>query len=293
MPRYPSIFTTPEAVILQLDKANPNITPNPSNPAYNDFFAFVRRTCREASEYIENQTDRTFVPYRDDREYFHRDLADDDLLRYGRMGLLEDMLVCNTVTWEGGALETQIVSPTYYRFMPVNVCPSITIRFDMSRVPTFVPQDFNATTTISAWWGYHSNLSAAYTVMQTAFTCTENETDVTVTPGTGVLYETFQYLRCEDELMLITAIDTDDDTLTVERGVNGTTAVAHAAVELKRWNVIPDMALCATRLVAYLYQKRNEIGVVQYADGSTVIDKMPPAVKETIELYTRRVWMTA
>lgn len=93
--------------------------------------------------------------------------------------------------------------------------------------------------------------------------------------------------------MLITAIDSTLDELTVQRGVNGTTAVAHSAVPLSRWNIIPDMKLCATRLVAYLYTRRNDIGVVQYADGSLLIDKMPTAVKETLEMYTRRIWMTA
>lgn len=292
MSRYPSIFTTPESVILQLEKANPGVPPNPSNAIYADFFAFITRTCREASEYIENQCDRTFVPYLADREYFHRDLYDDDLLRYGRLNMLEDLLVCNAVTWEGGDLTTTIVSPTDYRFMPVNITPSITIRFNMYNVPSFTPSDFNATTTISGWWGYHSNLRAAYTVTQAAFTCTGSETDVDVTAGTADNYQTFQYLRCENELMLITAIDTTLDVLTVERGMNGTTAIAHSVAALSRWNVIPDLALCATRLVAFLYSRRNDIGSIQYADGSTLIDKLPTAVIETMKYYERRVWLT-
>lgn len=300
MPRYDVTLATLEGVARQLDIVDPVTKQLPqfildvANTRYSDYTRYVSVLCQQVSAYIMQDTDRCFVPYLDGRSYFHRDLMDDDLLRYGRLGLLEDLLVCSAVTWTGGDMSTQIVDPAYYRFMPTNQLPFDTIRFDMARVPTFQPWDFNAETLISATWGYHTNLSQAYTLMQAAFTCTGSETTVTVTADTAVNYETFQYLKCESELMQITHINLTTDVLTVIRGVNGTTATAHAAAPLYKFNIVEDIALAATRLVAYLWIRRQDTGLIQqYADGTTVISAMPDTVKETLLRYERRVWRTA
>lgn len=301
MPRYDVTLTTLEAVARQLNVVDPETKTLPqfildaANSRYSDYTRYVTVLCNQVSKYIMQETDRSFVPYLDDRIYYHRDLMDDDSIRYGRMGLEEDLLVPSSVTWEGGGLTTQIVDPTNYRFLPTNVLPSDRLLFDVYTVPLFAPYDFNASTVISATWGYHTNLSQAYTVMQTSITiANDTTTSITVTLDTAVNYETFQYLKIDNELMQIAHIDLDTDVLTVLRGVNGTTAAAHPSKALYRFNIIEDIALAATRLAAYLWIKRVDVGtLIQYADGTVVISNLPEAVKETLYRYSRKVWGVA
>lgn len=283
----PSIvcYTTPEAIALQLDKADPGNLPAADQAAYNDFFANVNKYCREASAYITSVTDRIFVPYKYDREYPHRELYETGGLKYGRMGLGEDLFVLNSVSWLNVTL-----SATDYRPLPVNTLPYDSVRFSSSANLSFTPSDFSASTIVSGTWGYHTNVSDAYTTVSTAITLA-NATDTTITVLDASLYQTLQYVKCESELMLITARNETTDILTVARGVNGTTAAAHTAQALQRFNVLGDVAMCATRLVAYLYQKRNDVGnAVMMPDGSVNWGNIPKIIDDIQVRYTRSTW---
>ena len=101
------------------------------------------------------------------------------------------------------------------------------------------------------------------------------ETDVSVANGNGALFEIYQYIRIDDELMLITdiTVDNDPDVLTVTRGVNGSTKATHdSGATITRWNVVRDVSLLATRMVAYWFGKRNDKGErVQVIDNALVI----------------------
>ena len=283
----PAIFTytTPEAVILQLDKANPNVAlPNPNQAQYNDLFANVYSYCKSASAYITTVTGRLFVPYRDDRAYYHEDLAETGAYINGRMALGEDLFVLNSIDWNGTTLST-----TDYRLMPINALPYDALRLNGGSNLAFTPGDFEAVTTVSGWWGYHTNVSDAYTTLSTSITLA-NGTATSVTVTDSSLYKTLEYVKCESELMQITAL-VDATTLTVTRGMNGTTAAAHTAQPLARFNVVPDVALAATRMVAYFYQRRNDVGAaIMLPDNSVNWGTMPHIIEDIVEKYTRRVW---
>lgn len=278
-------YTTPESVSLQLDKADSGSLDTNSLADYADLYANVTKYCYQASAYITKMTGRMFVPYRASRDYPHHELAETADFRRGRIALGEDLFVLSSISWDEVALNA-----TDYRLLPVNSLPYDSVRFSPSAGLSFTPSDFDASTVVTGTWCYHVNVSDAYTTVSTAITLA-NSTDTTITVIDASLYETLQLASCESELMLITARDTDANTLTVERGVNGTTAAAHTTQPLRRFNVMPDIALCATRLAAFLYERRNSVGnVIQVGDNSVVIDALPTAVKETLERYTRRAW---
>lgn len=279
-------YTTPESIVLQLDKANNGSLDPDSLADYNDLYANSLKYCYQASAYITKVTGRVFVPFKETRNYYHSELRETGNLRRGRLDLGEDLFVLSSVTWADVEL-----SAADYLPLPVNALPYDSLRFSPSANLSFTPSDFASKTTVSGTWGYHVNVSDAYTTVSTSITLA-NSTDTVITVTDASLYETLQLVSCESELMLITGRTTDPtNTLTVERGVNGTTAAAHTAQPLRRFNVMPDIALCATRLASFLYERRNSVGnVVQVGDGSVILDTLPTAVKETLDRYTRRTW---
>ena len=115
----------------------------------------------------------------------------------------------------------------------------------------------------------------------------------TITVADASRYEILQFLKIEDELLQVTARNTTTDVITVLRGVNGTTATAHTDYTIMSVNVIPDVALAATRLVAWAYQKRNDLGDrVQLMDGSSAVTEMPSFVR-TIRDHRSRMKITS
>lgn len=276
-------YTTPEAIVLQLDKANSGALDATSLIDYTDLYNNALVYCVQASAYITTMTGRLFVPYKDDRDYYHSELSAAGAIRWGRMSLDEDLFVLSSMTWNGVA-----VSASDYLLTPANSLPYDGVRFNPAANLAFTPSDFTAKTTFSGTWCFHTNVSAAYTTVSTSVTMDEDDTSITVLDAS--LYQTLQLVKCEDELLLIAARDEDANTLTVERGMNGTTAAAHTAQPLRRFNVMPDVALAATRLAAFLYEKRNAVGNLQIGDTSVILDALPQAVKEVIARYTRRTW---
>lgn len=282
--RYHVVLTTPEAVARQLNTVNPNVSgipaviQDPADGQYQDFWLYTTDLCHSISDYIMKTCNRSFVPYVASRSMAYRNAAYLD----GNLLLDEDLLVPSTFDIGGVT-----VGVGDYYLLPSNRLPYEAINFDAPTV-TGISGEYGASYEIAGTWGYHENLSQAWTVAQAAFSCTANETTITVTSAAA--FETLQYLRCQSEMMQITARNVVDNELTVLRGVNGTTAVLHSAVPLETYSVIHGIALAVTRLVAYYYLRRTDVGnTAQLPDGSVVISSMPEGVKETLLQYTRLV----
>jgi hypothetical protein len=100
-------------------------------------------------------------------------------------------------------------------------------------------------------------------------------------------------VRCENELMQIRDRTVNDDptsdTITVLRGVNGYTAAAHSSKALQVYNVLPGVRHVATRMSAWLYQKRLDVGgTVQLSDTAFLLDQLPVTVKSMMAM--RKKW---
>lgn len=281
--RYHVDITSPESVARQLNVVNPDggvptVILDKATGQYLNFWSFVTEMCQAASEIIAEQTTRSFVPFLYDMPIVWDDVKYD--IRRGRLPLDDDLLVVSELGF--GDLT---IDAADYRLFPSSSTPVTELILSRTALSgaTF---DFGAAFSISGTWGYVTNLAAAWSLAQAAFSCTSNETEVTVTPDTAVRYDTLSYLRVESEYMQITAIDLETDTLTVTRGVNGTTAATHSAVPLYRFNVKQDVALAATRLAAFLYQRRTDAGSnIQLPDGSILLDQLPLIIRDTINRY--------
>jgi hypothetical protein len=273
---YESYYTTPRLVGLQLEKANPGFAPSEALSEYDDYYANVTLYCRQASAYISQQTNRVFVPYRHtytvnlERALLRRAIA------YSELALPDDLLVETAVHYEDVLLD-----PTSYELVSA-------LLYD---TPPYYAVRLNAqlwglgSLSVTGWWGFGRGLSRAFETVE-VITGTLNASATTLSVADGARYDVYQTLKLDDELVLV--LEVVGDELTIARGQRGTTASSHTNFTIRRAVVEDGIALVATRLAANLYQRRNDAaGRIQFADGSTVINEMPPAVRETIAHYRR------
>lgn len=284
--RYQSALTTIEAVSDQLIKADPSQASTPQQSQYDNFYAYLQDVIPEVSDYIATECGFSFVPYKEDKSLYFRDVAADELYDPLRrlLTLPDNLLVASSVTWNGAAL-----AATDYRLYPTDEYAAWGMLFNPSpSVSLAWSSGFNDAIIISGTWGYMLNGSQAYTTIDSSVTlASDTVTSITVTSAAA--YEIFQYVRCESELMQITSKNTTTNTLTVLRGVNGHTATAHAAKALQRYNIVSGVQHVATRMAAYLYQKRLDVGgSVQIGESAFLLDALPITVKTMINM--RRKW---
>lgn len=281
--RFPSALTTVEAVARQLQKASPGTTPSPELSQYLDFYAYLADLVIQVSDYITGQCDRSFVPYREDKILYFADMWDGTYdRRRGFLWLPDDLIAVNTLTWD-----TTTLSATDYRLQNTDSVTAWGILFNPSSSLSW-SSDFNAGLTVSGIWGCIDTLNQWSTV-DSSVTIADTTT-VTVTVAASSAYEIWQYLRCESEYMQVTN-KPSATTLTVLRGVNGTTAAAHAAKPLQTFMPVADIRMAATRLAAFFYEKRLDVGgAVQIGDSAFLLDSLPVVVKEAIKARTKLSW---
>lgn len=295
MSRYVSDYTTREDVQDQLDTSDPGSgVPAPVTAEYTEFITYVDRAIHAASQFLSrgNQTGRVFAPYRDTYTYYFDDLRNDPNRwfyrgKYGILRLEEDLLVTNAITWDG-----TVLSSSYYREYPHNALPYEQVRFERKNMPAF-GTDFGDAVVIDGTWGYHDNTSQMYTVIESGITVADaTTTSITVTDA--AVYRVWQYIKLESELMQITARNEDTEALTVKRGVNGTTAESHSSVSVSVFNPVEDIRLAATRLAAWLYNHRNDLGTqLTLVDGSSIRNEIPAMVDDTIMSLRRYTPLSA
>jgi hypothetical protein len=120
--------------------------------------------------------------------------------------------------------------------------------------------------TVSGIWGWHDRWSQAWrgssdTVQDAALDSTT--TTLTVTDADGLdahgtipRFQVGQLLRLGSEYVWVTGVDTVNNTLTVKRGANGTTAAAHAqytAIEIYQPPL--DVEMLCLRWALWLYKE--------------------------------------
>jgi len=277
MSRYPSALTTVEAVARQLGKADPSAVMTPQQAQYDDFYSYMSDLVPQVSAYITGQCDRSFVPYKEDKTLYFSDLVRNGqyVPRQRLLRLPDDLIVLSSTTWNGTALEA-----TDYRMYPSDQTAAWGMVFNPSSSLTW-SSGFNDGIVISGIWGTVDSISQMWTTVDTSVTLA-NSSVTSITVNASASYEIWQYLRCESEYMQVTN-KLSSTTLTVLRGVNGTTAVAHTAQPLQTYMPVEDIRLAATRMAAFMWEKRTDVGgTVQVGDASFRLDEMPPAVKEAI-----------
>lgn len=241
---------------------------------------------------------RWFYPLSAVRYYDHPDDAT-------WLKLDEDLLEVTTFTTQNTA--TSISSDDYYTLCGTNynLAPYDRIVMKTSGDQTNLlysgtMQKANAVTGI---WGYHEDWSNAWDNSQDT---TENDpltatgTSITVNDADGAdrygqepRFKEFQLLKIEDEYAYVTGVNATGDTLTVIRGVNGTTAAAHAQnTVIYIYKPMPNIVQATKEIAKYLYLHKDssdgDVTMFPEAGAVTVPQGLPITVKWAVEAYKRR-----
>lgn len=272
MSAYQSWITTPEAIGRQLAKSDPGLTLTPAAEQWAEYLLYITDAIKELSVYLTSQTSRAYVPYRDTKLYYFRDIQENRRIsRTGEMDLRADAQSITSVTWYETALTTDQYRLVYPEFEG-NGDVAAFIKFDPANIPA-AGSGFNDAISIAGVWGWHASTGQAFETIETITLADGTTTSITIASGGLSRYETRQYLRCENEFLQITAVA--NTALTVLRGVNGSTAAAHSSKALEVYRQSHEIDLIATNLGAFMYTNRIPVNDAVLALGeNSAVSKM-------------------
>lgn len=231
MNKYPSAYCTLNSIIQQLNSSSDNINVSTVasqttqiNTEDANTQAYLKRLIMEVSGAIARKHNRAFVPY-DDTKTMRRGYVRDNLWREAyeyRIEMEDDTLSLSSVTWIGTSLTS-----AQYRLANENTHPNWEIAIDIDAISTIYPADFDESVQVAGTFGYNRDPDNMWKDSGKTVSGAIGATVTTVTVSDGTVFGVYQYIKIESEYMLITDISTND--LTVERGVNGSTAASHAS----------------------------------------------------------------
>ena len=217
---------------------------------------------------ILTRASRIIDRYCKERRFYPRSKTRDMDYQKARTLLLDDDLLEITTLTAGG---TAVSSSDYFLY-PLNDYPKRKIEIDRSKSALF---NYSATLqsaiAIAATWGWHDDWDNAWPDSQdeveddplssSATTLTVNDVDGADVDGITPRFSAGQLLKIEDEYMAVTDSDINVNTLTVRRGVNGTTAAEHAQDETIYIYRPPEIITSATLALAKMqYELRSAVG---------------------------------
>jgi hypothetical protein len=223
--------------------------------------ALLLALCERLSRVVDRVTRRFFYERTETRSFDHESSL--------RLGLDADLLSVTTFTSDG----SRLTEGTDYRLWPVNESPKriAEILFGSGSVFSWstTPQ---SSVTIAGLWGFHDEPDYRWeatgdTVLDERLSA--SATALTVDDGTA--FQVGQTLKAGTEQVYVSAISTN--TLTITRGVNGTTAAEHvAATALTVYRPIPEIRTATRLLVEQVYKMKDSApwGRVEFVDVGVV-----------------------
>lgn len=289
MMRYKMAYCTLNSVIQQLN-ADSNDVDVTTTSAENvqialesaNFKAYTTRLIYEVSAVMTGVMRHVFVPYRNSLTLKRTQLRR-ALIRYAtewQLGLSEEILEAHSLTWLGASVDSSYFWLSFNGEFYPDVALSIDILANIS-----LPYSGDQTVVLDGTFGYHRNPDAMFEASGTTVQnnpLTSSGTTLSVGSGQGSSFEILQYLRVEEEYMMVTAISGDD--LTVRRGVNGTTATAHAQnTAIEKYVPLPEIENEARRLVKRHWQLKGWPENAFIVSPEEVIEINPNAVQKLIQ----------
>jgi hypothetical protein len=227
---------------------------------------------------VATYTERDFVPSIQARLY--------DIPR-GRSLLLDDDLLEVT-----SIADTSTLTTDDYLLYPANLYPKTEIRRATSSPSWDYGTSGEQAITVTGVWGYHPNPDGMWRRTGATLSAGLNATDTTFTVNSTTAIGTLSYIKIDSEYLYVTAKTTT--TLTVTRGVRGSTASTHlSGAVLTVFAVLSDVADVTAQLAQWMYLNRDKAGIeqIQVIDGSVIISNQAPSViKQTLNRYVRLTW---
>lgn len=243
--------------------------------------ARIDRLIAQMSAHIERRTDRRFIPVTATKEF--------DYQGPSRLILGDDLVAEPTITHANDTLTLAAADILMY---PLNAVdddePYLEVAIDESSdyfTYSTIPESAIA---ITGRWGYCERKYAATSLLAESLTADETAADV----DDGTEFAIGMTLLLESEQVFVRDVVTN--TLTLTRGMNGTTAATHAD-DTQVYIVIPpdDIQFSCEVLVARMIHR----GDTAWADrvgtpeqGFTYYRQEPTEVKDILNRYQRLVY---
>jgi hypothetical protein len=279
----------------------------------------LRSFCIKASRFFDTRCTnkilpkRRFYPAYETRYFPHPVSSSGSVLvpqsrgSAAQLRLCDDLLAIDTLTTNNGG--TTVTSPDYFLYKwpgRVQPGPFDTIGLLAGGTITAFESDSNPmnANAVTGWWGYHEDWANAFENSQqtvvddplsdSATTLTVTDVDADDINGLPNVFQSLQLLRIEDEYLWASKADPSTDTITVVRGVNGTTAVEHlqgTAVYIYR--PMEEIKLGLEYLAMHLYKRKDSVGTpdqrpLAAAKGLLVFPaSMPKEVTDIIDSYAK------
>jgi hypothetical protein len=241
--------------------------------------AKLKRYIERASRWVEHFTSRTFIPVTATR-YF-----DAPEHERGALYLRDDLLIATTISDDQGA-----VSSSEYFLYPLNDKPKTRVELLHSNKFWYFQDTRQKAISIVGTWGYSDNYEDTSTTLGAAITSTSA---TTFTSSDGSQIQVGWCLLVDSEQLFVKSVSSN--TVTVQRGNNGTTAATHSnGATVYRYVPEPDAEEAAVLLASTWYYWRDAGGVkektigdyaVTYEDGWPV----PVTIKETLTRLRRLI----
>ncbi|GAB4434151.1 MAG: hypothetical protein Kow00120_00330 [Anaerolineae bacterium] len=245
-----------------------------------------------ASTMVHAYCRRSFVPYRQLRVFD----ADGDDLEARVLELDEDLLEAITITNGDGT----VIAGDAYILLEPNTTPYNAIALQPSSGLRWTyTTDWRGAIQIDGIWGDHDAYADAWLDTLDAVQddpLAAGATTIAVADADGIdaygtpRFEVLQYLKLDDEVVQVVAINTQTDTLTVRRAALGTTAAAHAAATpIRSYQPMEDIRMACTSLATWLYRTRESVGEkIQFLGGAQIITHEAPAnIQTTLRKHVR------
>jgi hypothetical protein len=151
-----------------------------------------------------------------------------------------------------------------YKLYPLNSYPKHGVRALASSSVQWTADssgDYEGAVSLDGVWGYHEDYDNAWESVTTLSTAISTTTSTTCTvPANKIV--SGDLLKVGSEFVYVSGLlEGATDTLTIERGVNGSTAAAHlVSSTLYRWTYPVIEKLCRDAAVAYWRLRANPVG---------------------------------
>lgn len=253
---YPGTYTTLDNI-----RARKDITLTVDD---NELIRYIRT----ASEAIELNTDIDFVPYYQAKSFDYPFES-----RSRRVLSLDTPLL----DLESAADASGTLSPDAYVLQPYNIWPKWSIVLKNNYPVWQYNDEYLAAITVTGTWGEHRNPNVMFSNVTTLAADISTTTETTITIADAGTLSTLDYLRIGTEYMQATAVN--GTTITVERGVRGTTAQTHTNGDsVARYLINNDVREACEELVIFLYDNRDKVGIqnVQVVDVGILVNQQTP-----------------
>jgi len=230
--------------------------------------AELLKSLQQASHLIESLTHRRYCPHIESR------IASIDTDHPTELILPDDLLTLSSVTNGDGSsihLDDVKLIPTH------DDTPASALVLINGEAFTYSESAINAIS-INGTWGWHDRWSQAWRdsddtvqdnpLLDSATTLTISDADGADSDGFSPRFQVGQLLQIESEYLRVLAVDTENNQLTVLRGVQGTTAISHAQGTLiETYQPVPAIRDLCMRYAELLFKS---IGVFDTNQDATL-----------------------